>query len=90
MMPVRCYTCNAVVAHLWEAYESQRQAQDTQATGSLLDDLGVRRMCCRRMFLGHVDLTKEHILHPNKDVVLDDSGTHLRRKVHFERTISCE
>lgn len=33
-------------------------AFDGVKTGPILDELGLKRMCCRRHMLGHVDLTE--------------------------------
>lgn len=85
MFPVRCYTCNAVLAHKYPTYRVRLRDDGAAAA---LAELGVTRMCCRRMFLSHVDLVDG--AYPNVDVVLDDSGTRLRRHVHFARTVSCD
>lgn len=77
MFPVRCYTCNAVLAHLYPL-------QDT------LDAVGAHRLCCRRMFLGYVDLTTDQMRQPNVDTPLDDGGTVLLRRAVAPRTVSCD
>lgn len=53
MIPVRCFSCGKVIAQLWEAY-CNRLARG-EAEGLALDALGMRRYCCRRMFLTHYD-----------------------------------
>lgn len=87
MFPVRCYTCNAVLAQLHPAYRTR--TKDGEHPRDVLADLGVVRMCCRRMFLGHVDLVESQLRHANVDVVLDKGGTVLRRFVPHERTVDC-
>lgn len=52
--PVRCFTCGAVIGDKWEDYEAQVKAGKKNA--SALDELGVERYCCRRMFLSHVEV----------------------------------
>ncbi|MCD4702987.1 MAG: DNA-directed RNA polymerase subunit N [Methanosarcinaceae archaeon] len=54
MFPVRCFTCGKVIASSWEAYK-QRIA-DGEDKAAVLDDLGITRYCCRRIFLAHVEL----------------------------------
>jgi DNA-directed RNA polymerase subunit N len=54
MVPVRCFTCGKVLAQYWDAYQ-ERLARGEKA-GEILDSLGVKRYCCRRMLLTHVDL----------------------------------
>jgi DNA-directed RNA polymerase subunit N (RpoN/RPB10) len=72
IFPIRCVTCNNVIAGKWLAYlekvkENRRGTGKTEmeyltattvktAEGKALDDLGVKRQCCRRHFLTHVDL----------------------------------
>ena len=75
MFPVRCYTCNAVLAHLHVSFVERRK-HDSNA----LDALGVERMCCRRMFLTHVDsLVRNQLAYPNSNRTLDGGVTLLRR-----------
>lgn len=57
IVPVRCFTCGKVVAHLWDDYK--KRVQEGEESGKVLDDLGLKRYCCRQLFLGHVDLLKE-------------------------------
>ena len=77
IIPVRCVTCNKVLADKWEWFNEQLAASvpsDAQGDpgpadealdrGSpvaakkreLMDALGLVRYCCRRHFLGQVDL----------------------------------
>ncbi len=58
MMPVRCFSCGAVVADKWEEYD-RRVNKSNEDPGKVLDDLGVKRFCCRRMFLGNLELIDE-------------------------------
>lgn len=57
---------------------------------ALLEEMSVQRMCCRRMFLGHVDLVAEQMAYPNRDIRLDEGGTVLKREVHGERVVACD
>ena len=51
--PVRCFTCGSVIGHLYEQYKVSLKDKKPDVA---LDELGVSRYCCRRMFLSHVDL----------------------------------
>ena len=43
-----------MIAHVYEQYkQAVDSGEDPQST---LDDLGIKRYCCRRMFVGQVDL----------------------------------
>ncbi len=60
MMPVRCFTCGKVVADKWEDYDKHVN-HDKEDAGKVLDDLGVKRYCCRRMFISNTELIDEFI-----------------------------
>lgn len=57
MFPVRCFTCGKVIGHLWEDY--QRRVASGEDQKQVLDSLNVTRICCRRMFISHVDYVDE-------------------------------
>jgi len=59
MIPIRCFTCGGVVAHKYEEYT--KRVKDGESPDKVLDKLGVKRYCCRRMFLGHVNSIDEVI-----------------------------
>lgn len=88
MLPVRCYTCNTCIAHLHAQYEDLVRTGTPARTA--MDSVGVHRMCCRRMFLGYVDLMEHRMRYPNVDARMDDAGTVLYRHCHDERTVSCD
>mgnify|MGYP001194378727 CR=1 FL=1 len=54
MMPVRCFTCGAVIADKQEKYEGAVKKGEKPAAA--LNKLGVKRYCCRRMFVSHVSI----------------------------------
>jgi DNA-directed RNA polymerase subunit N len=60
MMPIRCFSCGAVIADKWEEYD-KRVNKEKEPAGKVLDDLGVKRYCCRRMFLSNVELIDEFV-----------------------------
>lgn len=88
MFPVRCYTCDAVIGNHWGAYSEGLRNGDHPA--DLLTRLDRRRMCCRRMFLSHVDLMASQIRYPAVDVALDGPGATLYRHVRGVRDCTCE
>jgi DNA-directed RNA polymerase subunit N len=57
IIPIRCFSCGKPVGHLWE--EFKRRTEAGESAGKVLDELGLKRYCCRQLFLGHVDLLKE-------------------------------
>ncbi len=54
MIPVRCFTCGKVIGNVYEVYKNR--VEQGEEPGDVLDDLGIERYCCRRMFLSHKDL----------------------------------
>ncbi len=59
LIPVRCFTCGSLIADKWEPFK--RRVLAGEDPGKVLDDLGVKRYCCRRMLLSHVDIIYEVI-----------------------------
>jgi DNA-directed RNA polymerase subunit N len=51
MIPVRCFTCGKVIGGDWETYKSRVSGGDDSAL--VLTELGINRVCCRRMFVSH-------------------------------------
>ena len=57
IIPVRCFTCGKVVGNKWDSYLELLKADYSE--GDALDELGLKRYCCRRMVLTHVDLIEK-------------------------------
>jgi DNA-directed RNA polymerase subunit N len=57
IIPVRCFTCGKLVGDKWE--EFARRVKAGENAGGVLDGLGVKRYCCRRMLLSHVEIIDE-------------------------------
>lgn len=57
IIPVRCFSCGKVIADLWEPFLNK--VAEGQDKGAAMDDLGLERYCCRRMFVSHIDLVQE-------------------------------
>ncbi|NAY90088.1 MAG: DNA-directed RNA polymerase subunit N [Desulfurococcales archaeon] len=59
IVPVRCYTCGKPLGHLWEPFKERvTKGEDPD---KVLDDLGVKRYCCRRTLISHVELIDQVI-----------------------------
>lgn len=57
MFPIRCFSCGSLIADKWEEYKKRVDAGEEP--DKVLDSLGVKRYCCRRMFLSHVEFFEE-------------------------------
>ena len=68
--PIRCFTCGKILGNKYQYYlnklktiDKGESIIDSKATtikvtpeGKILDELNLKRYCCRRMMLGHVNL----------------------------------
>jgi DNA-directed RNA polymerase subunit N len=54
MVPIRCFTCGSLIGDKFAVFSSRVKAGEDSA--AVLDDLGVKRYCCRRMLISSVDV----------------------------------
>lgn len=54
IVPVRCFSCGKLIAKDYE--EFVRRVEKREPAGKVLDDLGIKRYCCRRMMISHLEL----------------------------------
>jgi DNA-directed RNA polymerases I, II, and III subunit RPABC5 len=54
IIPVRCFTCGKVIGNKYESY--MQFLIDKEQPETAMDKLGLKRYCCRRMVLTHVNL----------------------------------
>jgi len=59
MIPIRCYTCGKPLIQYYDEFKRRVEAGEDPA--KVLDDLGIKRYCCRRTMLAAVDISKEII-----------------------------
>jgi len=59
IIPIRCFTCGTVVADKWEDFKMRVKGGEDPA--KVLDDLRLRRYCCRRMLISHVEVIEEFL-----------------------------
>ncbi len=63
LIPPRCFTCGFPVAEYYDAFVKKVSPLENGGEGKdaakALDELGVTRVCCRRMFVSNVDLIDE-------------------------------
>ncbi len=57
IIPVRCLSCGKPVAGLWDSFRERVQSGEDK--GKVLSDLGLKRYCCRALFLTHRDILAE-------------------------------
>ena len=54
MLLVRCFSCGKVISASYD--EFKERTDKGESPGAVLDDLGITKYCCRRMFISHVDV----------------------------------
>jgi DNA-directed RNA polymerase subunit N len=57
IIPVRCFSCGFPVSAFYEEFK-KRVAKGEKAK-KVMDELGIKRYCCRRMFVGQIDVIDE-------------------------------
>ena len=62
IIPVRCFTCNKVIANKIHTYETMKQEGKTH--NEICDYLGLKRICCKRMLMTQYDITHHHSSRP--------------------------
>jgi DNA-directed RNA polymerase subunit N len=53
LIPVRCFTCGGLIADKQAEYSSRVKAGEDPS--KVMDSLGLKRYCCRRMFISSVE-----------------------------------
>lgn len=53
IIPVRCFTCGALIADKYQTYI--KLIKTGEKTEDAMNELNIKRYCCRRMFLSNVE-----------------------------------
>tara|TARA_X000000950_G_C13598669_1_gene530425 strand:- start:340 stop:558 length:219 start_codon:yes stop_codon:yes gene_type:complete len=70
IIPIKCFTCGKVLADKWLYYKKQVEKEikdnniiyldgkrvEKSVQGKVLDRLNLKKICCRRHMLTHVDI----------------------------------
>ena len=69
IQPIRCFTCGRVMADIVDYYENEKanikenkkvdklyKNFDKIHTAHILDNLGLKRYCCRRNLIANIDM----------------------------------
>ncbi len=54
LIPVRCFTCGKVIGSYYENF--QKMVEMGEEPKEVLDKLGIKRYCCRRMLMSNQNL----------------------------------
>ena len=69
-IPVRCFTCGKVIGGKWKTYTNL--VESGIEIRKIFDILGLRRYCCKRMFLTQPNI-EEKILSFEKKSIKNES-----------------
>ncbi len=58
--PIRCFSCGQVVADKYDEY-CRLINEEKKTPGQALDQLGLKKYCCRRMLLTHTEIIDDII-----------------------------
>lgn len=72
IIPIRCFTCGNILGNKWETYN--KLLEQGMPPKQALDKLGLKRFCCRRMMLAHVDLVDRMLRYTRADAGVDQDS----------------
>lgn len=67
LIPVRCFSCNKIIGDKWETYKAHLESGKSKIDA--FAEIGLRRYCCKRMFLGHVDIIDKLLLYSENNYI---------------------
>ena len=88
MIPLRCFTCNMFIGNKYTEFMAKKDGRPEY--GKILDELGVKNLCCRRMLLTHVEVIEDTAIYSSITSVMDDSHTMFDAYVKKVRIVSCD
>lgn len=59
MVPIRCFSCGKLLADKWNLFKSR--VANGEDPAKVLDDLGIKRYCCRTVMLSTVEFIDDVI-----------------------------
>ncbi|MFX1275408.1 MAG: DNA-directed RNA polymerase subunit N [Promethearchaeota archaeon] len=62
IIPIRCFSCGKLIAHIYKPYKEK--LEKGESAEKAFEDLGIKRFCCKRMIVGHVDLIDDLLKFP--------------------------
>ncbi len=62
IIPIRCFSCGKLIAHVYEPYlEAIKKGESSEEA---FEKLGIKRWCCRRMIVSHINLIDDLLKFP--------------------------
>jgi len=61
LCPVRCFTCGKVI--IQPIYDEFQRRSETEDSGKVLSDLGIKRYCCRTVVMTSIDFSSKLMIY---------------------------
>lgn len=61
MIPIRCLSCNKILAHYYDEIENIRYSNETPDV-SFFHKNNIKRYCCKKILLTYVDIYKPSLI----------------------------
>ena len=65
MIPIRCFTCGKVIGNKWEKFKYE--SDSGKKVKDIFNTINIKRYCCKRMFISHVELIDKLLLYNTND-----------------------
>jgi len=62
IIPIRCFSCGKLIAHVYKPY--LELVEKGENSNDAFKQLGIKRFCCKRMVVSHVDLIDDLLKFP--------------------------
>ena len=86
LVPIRCFSCSTQVGHIYP--ELAQRVKAGHEFGTVMSECGVRRYCCKRMLVTHVDLGRMVAEYEFDDA--SDGLSRLQCIAQHSRDVSCD
>jgi len=61
IIPIRCFTCGKLIGDKYEKYKKLKR--EGKNPNEIFEELGIKRFCCKRMLISHVNLIEDIIVY---------------------------
>lgn len=78
MLPIRCFTCNKVLGNyneVFDLFKKKHPEPSEKDYKKFFTDMVIRRYCCRKIFLTHVDIYENAPVFRHENIVCKDKCT---------------
>jgi len=62
IIPIRCFSCGKLIADAYQPYKEY--LEKGESSEKAFKELGIKRFCCKRCIISHVDLIDDLLKFP--------------------------